>query len=135
MAHLGLTSQLWRYGLVGLANTGIGLSVMFVAELVLKLPAILANAAGYGAGVAVGFALNRVIVFSSGEAVRRTGPRYVIAVALAWTLNLAAMQGLRLLLPEGDLVRMASQVAGMGVYTVSLFGMSRYWVFANGLTR
>ena len=45
-------------------------------------------------------------------------------------LNLAVLQGLRAVLPVGDLARVVAQLCAMGSYTVTLFLLSRYWVFA-----
>ncbi len=133
-AERSLLAHLWRYGVVGLANTGVGLCVILAVEFGLKAPALLANACGYAAGFALGFVLNRRFVFRSADRVGLTGPRYVIAVGLAYGLNLVILQTLRHLLPPVDLAHAAAQILAMSGYTVSLFVMSRYWVFAGART-
>ena len=130
-----LIGLLVRYGLVGAVNTGIGLAVILFVEFVLKSSPVVANAAGYGVGFAVGFVLNRGFVFRSEAGVAAAGPRYLGAVAACYGLNLLVLQGLRAVLPPGDLARAAAQLCAMGAYTVTLFTLSRYWVFAGGRTR
>lgn len=130
-----LIGLLVRYGLVGAVNTGVGLAVILIVEFGLKASPVVANAAGYGVGFAVGFLLNRGFVFRSRAGVTATGPRYLAAVALCYGLNLGVLQGLRALLPSGDLARAAAQLCAMGTYTVTLFALSRYWVFRGARTR
>jgi putative flippase GtrA len=130
-----LIGLLVRYGLVGAVNTGIGLAVILGLEFGLKASPVLANAAGYAVGFAVGFLLNRGFVFRSQAGVASAGPRYVVAVAACYGLNLLVLQGLQARLPPSDLARAAAQLCAMGAYTVTLFALSRYWVFAGGRTR
>jgi putative flippase GtrA len=126
-----LLGHLVRYGLVGVLNTAVGLAVILGVEFGLHGPPLLANAAGYAAGFALGFVLNRSFVFRSDTRVSAAGPRYLIAVAASYAANLIVLQGMRSVLPAGDLVRAASQLCAMGSYTVLLFVLSRYWVFAG----
>jgi putative flippase GtrA len=130
-----LIGLLVRYGLVGAVNTGIGLAVILGLEFGLKASPVLANAAGYAVGFAVGFLLNRGFVFRSEAGVSVAGPRYLAAVAACYGLNLLVLQGLRAVLPTGDLPHAAAQLCAMGTYTVTLFALSRYWVFAGGRSR
>ena len=46
MAGRELIAHAWRYGLVGLANTGVGLVVILVVEFGFKAPPVVANACG-----------------------------------------------------------------------------------------
>jgi putative flippase GtrA len=120
---------------VGAVNTGIGLSVILLAEFGLKAPPVVANAAGYAVGLAVSFVLNRGFVFRSEAGVSAAGPRYLAAVAACYGLNLLVLQGMRAVLPPGDLAHAAAQLCAMGAYTLTLFALSRYWVFAAGRIR
>lgn len=131
----GLLGHAIRYGLVGVANTALGLSVIFAVEFGLHASAILANACGYAAGIVLGFVLNRGFVFRSSAGVGRSGPRYLIAVAAAYLLNLAVLTSGHAVLPAGDLWKAASQIAALGAYTVTLFILSRYWVFGGSTIR
>ncbi len=125
-----LIGHLWRYGLVGLANTAIGLAVIYAVQFGLHAPDLVANACGYAAGILFGFVLNRGFVFRSTSGVGRAGPRYMAAVACAYGLNVVVLiAARRLLAPYGDPGRAAAQAAALGAYTVTLFVLSRYWVF------
>ena len=134
-ASTGLAAQVARYGLVGLANTALGLAVILGLDLGLHAPPLLANACGYGAGIALGFALNRGFVFGSQANAGRTGPRYLAAVAVCYALNAVVLMAGRACLGQGGLAHSLSQIAAMGAYTVGLFLLSRYWVFAGAATR
>ena len=131
MDRTALLGPLVRYGLVGLVNTGVGLAVILGAEFGLHAGPVVANALGYAAGFVVGFVLNRSFVFRSDARVGVAGPRYFVAVAACYGLNLMVLQGARGVLPATDLARAAAQLCAMGAYTVSLFALSRYWVFAG----
>ncbi len=135
MSERSLLDHIWRYGVVGISNTGLGLAVILTVEFGLKAPALVANACGYAAGFALGFLLNRSFVFRSQGDVARTGPRYLVAVVVAYGMNLIVLQSARTLLPGGALAHAAAQVAAMVAYTVLLFLLSRYWVFAMDKTR
>jgi putative flippase GtrA len=118
-----------RFGLVGLANTVLGLAVIAALDLGLGLDPHLANAAGYGAGLLVGFLLNRSFVFRSKAAVAGAGARFAVAALCCFALNQAALSAAGVVLEQGDWRRLAAQMIGMGVYSVSLFLVCRYWVF------
>ena len=62
-----------RFGLVGMINTAVGLSIIAVLDLGLRVPPALANAAGYLVGICVSFVLSRRFVFRSRAAVRSSG--------------------------------------------------------------
>lgn len=119
-----------RFGLAGLANTAFGLAVIAALDLGFGLDSHLANAAGYGAGMALAFVLNRGFVFRSRESAQTTGPRFVLAALAAFALNQLVLTLALRLLGDADWARLAAQLAGMGAYTVSLFLACRLWVFA-----
>lgn len=126
MALLGLLS---RFGLTGLVNTGIGFAVIAVLDLGLGIDPRLANAAGYGVGMTVSFALNRVFVFRHAGAVRKTGPKYLVAVAAAFFLNQAVLMLASRTLGDSAVAHAAAQITAMGSYTAALFLLSYLWVF------
>ena len=101
-------------------------------DLGLGIDPRLANAAGYGVGMAVGYALNRIFVFRHAGAMRETGPKYLGAVAAAFLLNQAALMLASRALGEGAGAHAAAQIAAMGSYTAALFLLSYLWVFKPG---
>jgi putative flippase GtrA len=121
--------QLSRFGLAGLANTLVGLSIITALDLGLHAPPSLANAAGYAVGMLCGFVLNRSFVFKSQARARSSGPKYMVGAAIGFGLNQAVLQAALHLLGPGAWQHLAAQVCGMGVYTVSTFLICRFWVF------
>jgi putative flippase GtrA len=120
-----------RYGLAGVLNTLVGLGVILTLQFALRLPANLANAIGYAVGVLVSFASSRLFVFRARRARPRAPLRYALAVALAFTVNQAVLTLARLVVPHGAAWQTLAQVAAVGSYTVVLFLLSHYWVFAH----
>jgi len=86
---------------------------------------------GYAVGLAISFVLSRAFVFRSREAVGRSGPRYVLAVAGCFALNQLVMAAARAMLPAVAWGHAASQLAGMASYTAALFALSYLWVFRD----
>ncbi len=96
----------------------------------MRLPPTLANAAGYAVGIVVAYLLNRTFVFRNAEAARAT------ATAICdrrrppvSTLNQLVLQVASRTLGSGDPQHAVAQVIAAATYTVSVFLMSRFWVF------
>ncbi len=121
--------QLSRFGLVGALNTLVGFSIITALDVGLHLPQALANAGGFAAGMLCGFLLNGRFVFRSQVGARTTGPKYLLTVTLAFALNQMVLKAAAMVLGAGVLQHEAAQLAGMGVYTVSVFMACRLWVF------
>jgi putative flippase GtrA len=129
-SDLGSTiALLARFGLVGLINTAVGLSIIAALDLGLRVPPALANAAGYLVGICVSFVLSRRFVFRSRAAFRSSGPRYLIVVISGFGLNQLVLRLAGQALGGGEWERLAAQLAGMTTYTVFVFVASRWWVF------
>ncbi len=124
-----LALLLSRFGVVGLLNTALSLSVIMGLEWGLGTAPALANAAGYGVGITSGFVLSRRFVFRSATAARSTAPRYLMAVVGGFCVNQAVLAEMHALLGAGALNHLAAQVCAMGSYTLTVFPVCRYWVF------
>ena len=118
-----------RYGVVGLLNTAISLTVIMSLEWALGTAPALANAAGYGVGLISAFVLSRRYVFKSASGSRTTAPRYLLTVAMGFCLNQLVLAAAGRMLGGGALNHLIAQVCGMVSYTVSVFVVCRYWVF------
>lgn len=121
-----LTTQILRYGLVGLLNTSVGVAFIFFFMAVLHAGEVAANAAGYGAGFVVSYGLNRSWTFQHDGAVGRSLWKYAIVVAASYVVNLGAML---LALRGVGLDPFLSQAIGIGAYTVLVFLGSRHFCF------
>jgi len=130
MAELGpFLKRAARYGLVGVLNGIVSLSLIGVLDLGLHVRPDLANAAGYAAGVLLSFVLARSFVFRSDGRVTTTGPRYLLAVVTGFALNqLVLWVALRLLGP-GVVQHAVAQLSGIVTYTAFVFLACQVWVF------
>ncbi|WP_421739106.1 GtrA family protein [Caulobacter sp.] len=130
-----LRGDVLRYALVGVVNTLVGFSIIIGLEQGLKLNPFLANAGGYAAGICISFVLSQLFVFRARSTARRSAPRYALAVAAAFGLNQGVLALARWLTPDAALWAVCAQGAATGSYTVALFLLSRYWVFAPAPAR
>jgi putative flippase GtrA len=121
-----LLQQVISYGLIGIVNTSV--TVLVIAVLMLRgVGPVIANAAGFAAGLIVSFVLNRTLTFRSkkGGTVRP----FLSAFAVCYGLNLLT---LNLAGPLASHHALLPQIAGVLVYNVAFFVLMRYWVFADG---
>lgn len=129
--HLQHVWTLTRFGLAGVVNTAVGLSVIAGLDLGLHLDPHLANAGGYAVGIAIGFLLNRGFVFKSDGHLGRTGAKYLGAIAAAFLLNQLVLALAQQLYGSMALGRLAAQLTAMTSYTLLLFVLCRLWVFRS----
>lgn len=120
-----------RYGVAGVANTLVGLTLILALDVGLGVDPHIANAVGYAAGVCVSFVLSKLFVFKARRAARSAPLRYALAVAVAFALNQGVLTLARLVLPHGALFDVAAQGAAVTSYTAALFLLSHFWVFAH----
>lgn len=117
-----------RFALVGLLNTLIGFAVILIG-LRIGLGDYAANALGYGVGLGVSYALNRNWTFRAGQpASLREFGRFALAFAVAYSANLSVVAAGRAM---GMIGQPLVHFAGLGLYTVLFFVMSRLFVFGT----
>lgn len=124
-----------RFCLVGIINTALGLGVILVLELVLHAPSAAANLLGYVVGWVVSYGLHRNYVFSGDPPSSGATIRYVVAVALSFSLNQTVLSGGLHLLGGEASGRLLAQMAGVIAYSATLFALCRWWVFAGRLDK
>jgi len=117
---------LWRFGLVGVANTFVGLACIYLARA-LGLGEVSANATGYALGLALSFVLNRSWTFAHRGPWLPHALRFALVVLLAWLANLAALLGLL----RAGVAAAASQAGAVLPYTLVSYLGCRWWVFAK----
>lgn len=120
--------QFLSFGLVGVANTAIGFSVIALAQVVFGLHAVAANMLGYAAGLTNSYLMNRVFTFRG--ATHSTGVmlRFLLAFAVAYATNMAVLlTGLRVS-PDAALLW---QGLAMVSYTIVFFMISKLYVFRS----
>ncbi|MBB6305533.1 GtrA family protein [Rhizobium leucaenae] len=115
-----------RFGLVGIANTGLGLLTIYATMYFFRFGPLTANAVGYGIGFVLSFALNRKWTFQNNSSIHQVLPRYIFAAALSYIFNfIAVLTCYQLFKTNPYLI----QLLGIGLYTASMFLMSKFFVF------
>ena len=115
-----------RFGLVGILNTALGLTIIIGSKVIFDTPDLLANALGYGVGLVVSFALNRGWTFGHRGRVASSATRFVVVFVSAYALNLATVFGLRDLAGWNAYF---AQVGGVFPYIVCFYLGSALYVF------
>lgn len=119
-------SQLARYLTVGVANMAVGLSTIYVFMYLLHADDVHANIAGYCAGVACSFVLNRRWTFASRDSWFPQLLRFLLVLAIAYLANLATVLALTKLFGVN---RYLAQALGTLPYTVVGYVGSRAFAF------
>jgi putative flippase GtrA len=120
-------AEMARYGLVGLANTAVGLSAIYVAMQVFGWHYAAANVLGYGLGLAVSFLLNRRFTFRSSRAL---SPREPLFFLLVFGASYAIQLGALVICVETLHVnRCAAQALAMAVYTAAGYAGNKFVTF------
>lgn len=118
--------QLFRFSLVGIANTAIGYAIILAAML-LGANDYLANALGYGLGLSAAYLLHRRFTFGlPGPGNRGEALRFALTALFSFCVNLAVLRAAR---EAGYVGNPLAQLAAMGAYSVSFFVISKSWVF------
>ncbi|GGH57932.1 hypothetical protein GVY41_12945 [Frigidibacter albus] len=122
-----LLGQVSRYAVTGAANTCLGFTIIVLLHKVVGIGLVAANLAGFAAGFALSFLLNRRWTFGWNGSTRAVLPRFAALVLVAFLLNLAITAGLEQQgLPYG-----AAQACGVIFYSVFMFIGLRHVVFAD----
>lgn len=127
LARPRLAVQIRRYAVTGLINTGLGLAVILALHLGAGVGLVSANAAGYGAGWLVSYALNRSWTFGHAGAIRRSLPAYLVLVVVAFVANIWLISRLLSL----GLPYVTAQIAGAVFYSVAVFAGAKHVVFLD----
>lgn len=120
-----------RYVAVGLANTLVGLVVIYIVMYALGLGNASANIIGYAVGLGFSFALNKRWTFSHDGDTPGAFIRFLIVVLLAYFANLATVMFTAEVLGWN---RYVAQALGIGPYTVIGYVGSRLYAFRPAMS-
>ena len=88
--HLTKTSkQFTKYGIVGVINTGITLTTIFVLMKVFHVSYLIANAIGYVLGFINSFIMNKSWTFKSKKPFAREGAFFLLMFGICYILQFA----------------------------------------------
>jgi putative flippase GtrA len=117
-----------RFLVTGAANTAIGLSVIIAARELLGFNEYASNVTGYAVGIVIGFLLNRSWTFTHSGNYATSAPRYLLAFAIAYGINLGV---LFLGLEHSELPRNAIQLAALISYSATFYVLCKRFVFRS----
>ncbi|WP_409298821.1 GtrA family protein [Peribacillus sp. SCS-26] len=129
------TSQLFRFLLVGLINTCIGLSLIFISKNLFLLGYWPSVWIGNGAGAAASFLLNRSFTFRSNATLGNGGLKFfaVVSVSLLAGYSLGRMAAVQAagILPPGSPGNAEDAAVWMGavIYTMLNYIGQKFIVF------
>lgn len=118
--------SLWRFAMVGVVNTVVGLAFIYIARA-FGLGEVSANATGYAIGLMLSFGLNRHWTFAHRGPLLPRALRFAVVMLLAWLANLAVL----LELLRWGVIAVLAQAGAVLPYTLVSYLGCRWWVFAN----
>ena len=119
--------QLFRYGLVGILTNIVGYLLYLWLTLLGLDPKVSATIC-FASGVAIGFVLNRTWSFRDRTYIRSTFPRYVIAYASAYIVDII---GLYLLVDLAGYRHEIVQLILIVSIAFGLFAAQKIWIFSG----
>jgi putative flippase GtrA len=121
-----IKSSLLKFAMVGVTNSCIGLSVIYVAWRFFGMADVLANALGYAIGFAWGYWLNRRWTFNDKGSIGRSAWRYAMVCISAYLANLGVLYTTRSMIGPHSFVPHA---LGLAAYTVAAYFGCRIFAF------
>jgi putative flippase GtrA len=120
-----LGTQIYRYALVGVANTALGIAIIIALHEFLGLGIVAANAIGYGLCWSLAFALNRAWTFQHEGAASRAAILWMIVTVAAFCVNLVIVTSLDAI----GTPYLFAQAIGCATYSILTFLGARHVVF------
>jgi putative flippase GtrA len=117
--------KLFRFLLVGLGNTVVGLGAIYFAMHALGWSTVPSNAFGYTCGLILSFLLNRNWTFKHDGAHGPAMLRFMLVTGVAYAANLLVVLGAEHFGASPDL----AQPLGTPFYTACSYLGSRYFAF------
>ena len=115
-----------RFILVGIANTLVGLFVIFSLKAALGLGDVFSNVLGYLIGLINSFVLNRAFTFKFKGATSKALTRFGAVALVGYALNLLVVMGSITLLKVNSYV---GQALGVLPYTLFTYFGFKYYAF------
>ena len=117
-----------RFLLVGVANTAVGLTLIFAAKALLSLDDVAANALGYAVGLCVSFTLNKQWTFGFRGQALAALLRFLLVFGVAYAANLLTVL---VLIRHANLGTYLAQAIGIVPYTALFYAGSRWYAFSS----
>lgn len=129
-----LDPSMWKFLLVGVANTLLSMVLMFLLEGLGYWPS---TAIAYAAGAVLSFFLNRSFTFRSDAAFWPSVVKFILSVVVCYLVAYSVAQPVVTLVLSRTAVPMVwqeriSKLCGMGLYTVLNYFAQRFFAFRSG---
>lgn len=120
--------QLFKYSIVGIFNTAIGLTVIYFFFNVLKFNYVVANIFGYACGLGNSFVWNKKWTFKSSQHYSKEIVPFLIVFGISYAANLLAV------IISVEFIKIhpnIAQILGIAAYSSTNFLINRYWTFSK----
>jgi len=120
--------QLFKYSIVGIFNTAIGLTVIYFFFNVLSFNYIVANIIGYACGLVNSFVWNKNWTFKSSQHYSKEIVPFLIVFGISYAANLLAV------IISVEFIKIhpnIAQILGIAAYSSTNFLINRYWTFSQ----
>ena len=124
----------WRFILVGIVNTLFGSGIMFVFYNMFHFGYWVSSASNYFFGSILSYILNRSFTFKNHERVTKSGPRFVLNIAICYFVAYGLAKPLVRMVLEGASQTIQDNIAmlaGMCVFVVLNYLGQRLFVFRH----
>jgi putative flippase GtrA len=118
--------QAVKYGIVGISNTIVTATVIWVMMKLFGCPAVLSNITGYIAGLLNSFILNKQWTFKSSDSWTGSAIRFGTVFAICYLLQLGLLLYLNKRLSTDPYY---NQLIAMVFYTIINFLMNKFYTF------
>lgn len=125
------SAYIGRYAGIGVLNTFVGFSVIFLL-MGLGASPVIANAGGYLVGLIMGFFVAKKTVFRSEGHVTAEGVRYLAAFLASFVINLLVLQCALALLRMNAIF---AQFLAAATFTTIMYLLTRWLVFHAGMNQ
>ena len=118
--------SLFRFLLVGVSNTIIGMGIVYIAWRFFGWADVPANAFGYLIGFLWSYGMNRIWTFNDSGSVTRSFYRFALVCAVAYAVNLLVLLAARNVIGDASFF---PQLFGAVAYTTLAYLGSRFFAF------
>lgn len=121
-----IIKQFVKYGLVGVINTIITISIIYIFMKLLNVSYIISNVVGYLFGFINSFVLNKIWTFKSKKSIEKERFFFILIFVICYSIQLVFL----VILKEKLLIKSEyAQIIAMGFYTVLNFVGNKYITF------
>lgn len=121
-------NQLFRYSIVGVLNTILGLSAIYLLYNFFHFDYIVSNIGGYFVGLVNGFIWNKKWTFESSKHFSKEIVPFLIVFGISYAVNLVIVI---LMVETFKIDPNIAQIPGIAAYSSTNFLVNKYWTFSK----